>query len=97
MDDDDDDIPEPDLGPWREPLNDDEITDDEFYTDTNGRATVGSSRSAAYERWMRLPNHYSLSEYLMNDAERRATAKEMHSRIDPSKLGEISSKQDGPT
>ena len=64
--DDDTEYDEADLGPWREPLDDD--TDDdgdgECFVSLSSRNTVGASRSAAVERWLRMPHHYSLREYL---------------------------------
>lgn len=68
---------EPDLGPWREPLDDD--TDDdgdgECFVALSSRNTVGASRSAAVERWLRMPHHYSLREYLEATAEHAAANK----------------------
>lgn len=65
MTDDDDDIPECDLGPWREPMNDDGEDDDESDGPVANRNATGRSTSAAVERWLRLPHSYSLSGYLL--------------------------------
>lgn len=67
--DDDTEYAEADLGPWREPLDDDmdgdgDEGDGECFVSLSSRNTVGASRSAAVERWLRMPHHYSLREYL---------------------------------
>lgn len=61
----DDEIPDPDLGPWREPIDDGEDDGDgECFCAMSGRNAAGASRSAAVERWLRMAHHYSLREYL---------------------------------
>mgnify|MGYP000867253959 FL=1 len=73
----DDEIPDPDLGPWREPLDDGEDDGDgECFVALAQHNARGDSRSAAVERWLRLPHHYSLSDYLRETLERHAAAKE---------------------
>lgn len=78
--DDDTEYDEADLGPWREPLDDDtdgdgEEGDGECCVSITGRNTVGASRSAAVERWLRMPHHYSLREYLESMEEHAASNK----------------------
>lgn len=68
--DDDTEYDEADLGPWREPLNDEEsedfedLGDGECFVALSSRTATGASVAAAVERWLRMPNHYSLREYL---------------------------------
>lgn len=75
--DDDTEYDEADLGPWREPLDDD--TDDdgdgECFVAMSGRNAASASRSAAVEQWLRMPHHYSLREYLEATAEHAAANK----------------------
>lgn len=78
--DDDTEYAEADLGPWREPLDDDmdgdgDEGDGECFVSLSSRNTVGASRSAAVERWLRMPHHYSLREYLEATAEHAAANK----------------------
>lgn len=77
----DDEIPEPDLGPWREPRDDDEsedfedLGDGECFVALPSRTATGASISAAVERWLRMPHHYSLREYLEDHRARVASDK----------------------
>lgn len=75
--DDDHEYSEPDLGPWREPIDDD--TDDdgdgECFVAMSQHNARGDFRCAAVERWLRMPHHYSLREYLEATAEHAAANK----------------------
>lgn len=78
--DDDTEYAEDDLGPWREPLDDDtdgdgDEGDGECFVSLSSRNTVGASRSAAVERWLRMPHHYSLREYIEAMEEHAASNK----------------------
>jgi len=79
--DDDTEYDEADLGPWREPLDDDmdgdgDEGDGECFVSLSSRNTVGASRLAAVERWLRMPHHYSLREYLEAMEEQAAANKQ---------------------
>lgn len=67
-DDEDDDDGSCNLGPWREPLDDSEDFEDpgdgECFVALSSRTATGASVFAAVERWLRMPHHYSLREYL---------------------------------
>lgn len=70
---------EPDLGPWQEPLADEDFEDDgdgECFCAMSMRNATGQSGSAAVERWLRMPHHYSLREYLDEQKQRAADNKE---------------------
>ena len=70
---------EPDLGPWREPLNDEDFEDDgdgECYCAMSVRNAAVDSIPAAVEKWLRMPNHYSLAGYIRECRERWADNKE---------------------
>lgn len=88
--DDDTEYDEADLGPWREPLDDDmdgdgDEGDGECFVSLSSRNTVDASRLAAVERWLRMPHHYSLREYLETmdtkaASDRRATEQNRRTR-----------------
>lgn len=75
----DDDFEDGDFGPWREPRDDDEsedfedLGDGECFVALSSRTATGASISAAVERWLRMPNHYSLREYLESMEEHAAS------------------------
>lgn len=77
---------EPDLGPWREPLDDD--TDDdgdgECFVAMSQHNARGDSRCAAVERWLRMPHHYSLREYLDEHDSRLLAEKQARQCPNPS-------------
>lgn len=66
----DDDFEDGDFGPWREPRDDDEsedfedLGDGECFVALSSRTATGASISAAVERWLRMPHHYSLRRYI---------------------------------
>lgn len=65
MTDDDDDIPECDLGPWRDPSGDGEDDEPEDPSANDGsRRFVGVSFSALVNRWLAMPDHYDLRGFL---------------------------------
>lgn len=73
---------DPDLGPWREPRDDDDaedfedLGDGECFVALSSRTATGASISAAVERWLRLPHHYRIREYLADLATKAASDKE---------------------
>lgn len=69
---------DPDLGPWREPIDDDdgEDGDGECFVALSAKNAARESRSAAVDRWLRMPHHYSLSEYLAEFDAKAASDKE---------------------
>lgn len=77
----DDDFEDGYFGPWREPRDDDESEDFEDLGDgecvvaLSSRTATGASISAAVERWLRMPHHYSLREYLEDHRARVASDK----------------------
>lgn len=78
--DDDTEYDDADLGPWREPLDDDtdgdgEEGDGECFVAMSQHNARGYSRCAAVERWLRLPHHYSLREYIEAMEEHAASNK----------------------
>lgn len=75
--DDDTEYDDADLGPWREPLDDDMDGDGdgECFVAISSRNAVNASRSAAVERWLRMPHHYSLREYIEAMEEHAASNK----------------------
>ena len=77
----DDNASDPDFGPWREPRDNDESEDfeddgdGECFVALSNRNATGASISAAVERWLRLPHHYGLREYLESMEEHAAANK----------------------
>lgn len=83
--DDDTEYDEADLGPWHEPLDDDmdsdgDEGDGECFVSLSSRNTVGALRSAAVERWLRMPHHYNLRGYLESMEEQSAANKTITQR-----------------
>lgn len=65
MTDDDDEIPECDLGPWRDLSGDGEDDEPDDPSSNDGsRRFVGVSLSALVNRWLAMPDHYDLRGYL---------------------------------
>lgn len=66
---------EPDLGPWREPIDDEDFEDDgdgECYCAMSVHNATVDSIPAAVEKWLRMPNHYSLAGYIRERQEQWA-------------------------
>jgi len=88
----DDNASDPDFGPWREPRDDQNdpedseyLGDGECFVALSSRTATGASISAAVERWLRLPHHYSLRAYLEDletktAADKQATAENRRTR-----------------